>query len=89
MDLMQASFRQGSRDGCDHPMYQIVEETIMEAPAADVTLVRHGRWMDGKCTACGWEEPDTVGCDGYELEAWHHARYCPNCGAKMDGGTAC
>ena len=40
--------------------------------------VKHGRWIEGKtlekCSICGKKGfPD-----------WH---YCPNCGAKMDGGA--
>lgn len=55
-------------------------------PAADVAPVVHGRWLDGRCTVCGWEEPDEIGYDGYEFSPWGHTNYCPNCGAKMDGG---
>lgn len=43
----------------------------------------YGRWLDGRCTVCGWEEPDEVGYDGCELEPWEHTGYCPNCGSKM------
>ena len=48
-------------------------------PAADVAPVRHGKWLHRKngvayCSEC---EVDTV-----EDET----NYCPNCGAKMDGG---
>lgn len=39
---MQANFQQGSWYGCDEPMYPIVEETILEVPAADVAPVVHG-----------------------------------------------
>ena len=55
--------------------------------SADVALVRHGRWLDGKCTVCGWEEPDVCTWIGYDSEAWIETPYCPNCGAKMDGGN--
>lgn len=54
------------------------------APAADVEPVRHGKWLDGKCTVCGWEEPDGYSYNGYETETWEETSYCPNCGAKMD-----
>ena len=43
---------------------------------ADVTPVRHGRWLlDGSCSEC-MANPLTT-----------HKKYCPNCGAKMDGGA--
>ena len=58
---------------------------IYEMPTADVAPVRHGRWLDGKCTVCGWEEPDVCTWIGYDSEAWIETPYCPNCGAIMDG----
>ena len=60
-------------------------------PAADVTEVVHGRW-EGSIDK--WFEMDIYTCskcrESYVLvegtpkeNLWH---YCPNCGAKMDGG---
>ena len=49
----------------------------------EISTVRHGRWLDGKCTVCGWEEPDVCTWLGYDSEAWMETPYCPNCGAKM------
>lgn len=61
---------------------------IREMPAADVAEVVHGRWIKDdflsddvnnaeKCSQCG------------ELIGWfgNLPNYCPNCGAKMDGGN--
>ena len=65
-----------------------VEDAVTAAPTIDAVEVVHGRWEDAteiiagirfpqtRCTACGkvyW---------GYRTECY----YCPNCGAKMDGG---
>ena len=56
---------------------------IADMPAADVTLVRHGRWDDSYdgitpyCTVCGCSHRLMV----------RTPKYCPNCGAKMDGET--
>lgn len=56
---------------------------IKDIPAADVVLVKHGRWEDGNaiCPVCGkdkFKDLDAdIWCD------WKPA-YCPNCGAKMD-----
>ena len=63
---------------------------IREMPAADVAEVVHGRWIKEdflsddvnnaeKCSQCG------------ELIGWfgNLPNYCPNCGAKMDGGEDC
>lgn len=62
---------------------------IARFPTIDAETVRHGRWgastivgYDGihviyarPCSECGYEDKSFV------------ARYCPNCGAKMDGGA--
>lgn len=54
-------------------------------PAADVAPVRHGRWAlnkkygDYECSECG--QGDVKAMDFTNLKM----RYCPNCGAKMDG----
>ena len=66
----------------------VFRRIIKSAPAADVAPVVHGRWEIGKdhgefgeakCTACG----------GILLVKWSDRlseyRYCPNCGARMDG----
>ena len=52
----------------------IVKHAIEAVPAADVAPVRHGRWLeDGTCSKCR--------CDIPVMED----KYCPNCGAMMDG----
>ena len=52
---------------------------IESMPAADVAPVRHGEWADdASCPFCGfkpWYENDI-----------HTLSFCPNCGARMDGG---
>ena len=68
-----------TRTKCDYKNSHFID-------AADVVPVRHGRWLDGKCTACGWEEPDVCTWIGYDSEAWIETPYCPNCGAKMMEG---
>ena len=57
---------------------------IYEMPSADVTPVRHGRWIWHSeergylCSECG------SGCLlNYESD-WHKSDWCPHCGAKMD-----
>lgn len=64
--------------------YRAVENLIKNAPTADVQEVKHGKWID-----CSW------GQDGVKHEVWgcseclspnyNSSRYCPCCGAKMDG----
>lgn len=57
-------------------------QIVATAPAADVAPVVHGRWIpvDGgqhKCSRCHTVRKTDVARD----------HYCPNCGAKMDGGV--
>ena len=66
--------------------------TVLNAPAADVVPVVHGRWDDSgrytfpsgaaavRCTNCGCALTESE----YHLNNWN---YCPVCGAKMDGGA--
>ena len=65
-------------------------DKIKAIPAADVSTVRHGRWLEWfpgdcalimtgeemlyRCSTCDAKYPDV---EGY--------KYCPNCGAKMEG----
>lgn len=57
---------------------------IESQPTADVVEVKHGEWESFeiphmmRCSECGVSELDI-----------HRTKfdYCPNCGAKMDGGT--
>ena len=53
--------------------------------AANVAPVRHGRWTDGDpyCPIC--RKNKFVGLDADIWADWK-PDYCPNCGAKMDGG---
>ena len=59
---------------------------IYEMPAADVAPVRHGRWNDGDpyCPICRKDK-----FRGLDADVWADWKpdYCPNCGAKMDGGA--
>lgn len=60
-------------------------EAIKAAPVADVAPVVHGRWnADETCSLCG--EKSTEGLDATKWNYWL-PNYCPNCGAKMDGGV--
>lgn len=57
-------------------------------PDADAEPVRHGEWVDKMvrdwhCSECGHKVPRLVCFDGYCYD--DKLRFCPNCGAKMDG----
>lgn len=66
-------------------------------PAADVAPVRHGRWESvknpqwpayshDKCSICGWWNTKNALCYDNGHKPGHSLNYCPNCGARMDGG---
>ena len=70
-------------------------ETVRIFPAADVAPVVHGRWIIGtdnddfdvKCSKCEWTDIfEVAGIAAVERIA-KPMHYCPNCGAKMDGGA--
>lgn len=57
---------------------------INKQPTVDAVEVVHGRWVHGFSVRCSV-------CNGYALTDEDHdswiTPYCPNCGAKMDGGS--
>lgn len=65
---------------------------LLEGDAVDAVEVVHGKWinngghrkMDLYCSVCNRRASNFVG--GYEdwWDLWM-PKYCPNCGAKMDG----
>lgn len=65
-----------------------IVETLKDLPSADVAPVRHGRWVNRYksdapptlkerwiCSWCG------------NVQTYGATDYCPNCGARMDGGN--
>ena len=69
---------------------EYLSDRLKKAPTIEAKPVVHGRWI-GK-PICGNDN-----CRCSECGSWHniHAnlrgevmqKYCPNCGAKMDGGA--
>lgn len=55
-----------------------------EAPTAEVAEVKHGQWWrygyKYECSICTAK----INLDGTPIQNGMY--YCPNCGAKMDGG---
>ena len=62
-----------------------VFRAINRQPAADVAPMVHGQWETNS------DRPDSLICSvckcGFDM--WKHDphNFCPNCGAKMDGGS--
>ena len=72
------SYGEGFDRGLDR-----AQRAILDAPAADVVPVQHGRWIAShdefcQCSLCKYPV----------YAAWNTTNYCPNCGAKMDGGDS-
>ena len=60
---------------------------IDNAPTADVVKVRHGRWIV-KGYVCGETAYQCSECKETEWRtSASRLKYCPFCGAKMDGGA--
>ena len=79
------SYGEGFDRGLDR-----AQRAILDAPAADVAPVRHAKWVDNHCTACGMmpmgdEMWKNLGFEPPLFERFMD--YCPSCGAKMDGGA--
>ena len=47
---------------------------LLQQPTVDAAPVVHEEWIDGTCNNCGQVD-------------FSKPNYCPNCGAKMDGGN--
>ena len=73
------SIGMGIKMGLNHAI-----QTINDIPSVDAVEAVHGRWISKeckphliyKCSECG---------DVWSYGAIIQMKYCPNCGAKMDG----
>lgn len=84
--IEREEINEAMKEVCDDPscpMYVAAEiaQIIDCAPAADVVPVVHGEW-----TPYGIGKGMTF-CSNCEYNGKREYRYCPNCGAKMDGGA--
>ncbi len=60
-------------------MIHLIRDT---APSADVQPVRHGKWVMTWHNLFRAKLPVCSYCDSYGV---YKTKYCPNCGARMDG----
>lgn len=82
----QSAFEElGGESGIIAEAFEDLANELEDFPTVDVAPVRHGRWAlnkkygDYECSECG--QGDVKAMDFTNLKM----RYCPNCGARMDG----
>lgn len=86
-----SEYMRGVEDGMKRTL-GVLAHRVKDIPAADVVEVRKAKWvatdkyMVDKCSNCQFE------MDWDDVPLWlvdmpHFSDCCPNCGAKMDGGT--
>lgn len=81
--------RGNQREPISTTLRELLDFNKIPYTAADVAPVRHGRWMlmeypyGQKTYICSECKDDDWWNRRY---AYGDERYCPNCGAKMDGG---
>ena len=65
-------------------MLSIIQMDMLKLPAADVVPVVYGRWVTHYRSGTPVAEGYVSTC----CDMWNNRKsdYCPNCGAKMNGG---
>lgn len=64
---------------CQHPEpCEVLIAAFLNAEPKDVAPVVHGKWIKG---------PSNPYCSECFVECRDETPFCPNCGAKMDGGA--
>ena len=87
LEVAVKAFNNFDAGRADSPSFTLLRpeefaEYLYELPTADVAPVVHGRWIDNGSGIIICPECER----GYNLHA-KYTHYCPNCGAKMDGGA--
>ena len=97
---LQGTLAKGANSQLHTPLYKAddIYQAINDAPTVDAVEVVHGRWnttcLTGGfaeewgyvCSVCGCIVSDKSRLGKYQGSN-QQLNYCPNCGAKMDGGN--
>ena len=88
----EAALKDFEASNAENPRWtpQRVKTLLLRQPAADVAEVVHGQWLlDSRWPS--WQHRECSRCKitfqrttEVEDQYW---QYCPNCGARMDGGN--
>ena len=74
------------RDGDAVIRVSAVNYVLRNLPSADVQPVQHGHWIEHICELFPAEGTvECSECHEHESIFLVNDKYCPNCGAKMDG----
>lgn len=73
-----------------------VQELIDDQPTVDAQPVKNGKWewepgyvgTTAKCSVCGLSPRGFYSLPISQIGRLPEYKFCPNCGAKMDGGDA-
>lgn len=77
--------RRAENSVAQNRMLSIIQMDMLKLPTADVAPVVYGRWGTGRFNLeTGNYEAQCTRCRNFSKE--YGKPYCPNCGAKMDGG---
>ena len=68
-------------------MLSIIQHDLLTMRAADVAPVVHGRIVGSLEDGRYRRRFSCCGEDATMITQWACPKYCPNCGAKMDGGA--
>lgn len=72
-------------------MNEETKRLVLSQPEIDAAPVVHGHWVE-KELFIPWCDDDVdiiYECSCCRTESGGTSPYCPNCGAKMDGGAPC
>lgn len=71
---------------CLLPAERAIVEVIESMPTVDAEPVRHGRWTTSALERnSSGVKPYYLFCSECNHSQWRTSKYCPDCGAKMDG----